>query len=1045
MAALSWGQFGSGIQGTVLDRSGGVVPGARVTVKNLDTGVVRETLSSEEGVYRVLSLSPARYSVSAAKPGLLTAQQDSVVLAADEIRKIDFTLEVGNVTETVSVTAQPTALETEEGRISGRIETVNLEKLPIPDRNVYNLLSLQPGVTGRSLGSDILGGRSTVQVYANGQAYQTNSYSLDNMTTNSPSVPGGTEITPNLEALEEVRIVANNFSADEGRSPGAHVSVISKAGTNSLHGALWDYFQNNTLTARNFFDAVSVPAYRRNQFGAAVGGPIIRNRTFFFATYEGTRASGGTTTAATVETPQLVSYVNKFYPNSIAAKLFNEFPPLAYPTFAFRDLGTPLPGVANGSSSTPLGFPAIGSVQFVDPYTNVADQYTIRIDHELVPSKDRLYVFYYHAEGTPKAEPIRPQFFRSTTTTGWFGNVNHTHIFSPSKLNEFRVGVVRYQGIYTVPQHLEVPEVVITGSTGFQNANNSPGYGTPYYPGGWFPIEKVVKDTFFWTRGRHSFRMGGEIRRLNDNVKHTRNYIPQYTFASILNFAVDQPIQMVRTVDPRTGQPTFTQNAMRSWEGALFLQDDWKARRDLTFNMGLRYEYYGAYTDVTNRLQNFVPGPGATVYQQIASGSAQVVANSYQNNDHFPTIGPRFGFAWDIGSKGQNVIRGGYGLAFDRLSTIPVETTRGNPPIAGTVTLGTFFGTPFTYSLGDPSKPGLGYPIDPALAAGLDPRNGIVGLRISLSAVNPNFRQPYIHNWFLSVQRSLPGRMVLEASYLGSSGHNLINTPDVNRFNGDLLNGGVFHGLNPSFSQINQVNTTANSIYNGGTLTVRRQFSRGLHFQVAYTFGKAITEGELNYMDANNRNLDRGPASYDVPQRVAMSGLWDLPFLRTCTSWGCKVAGGWQLSGYAVFEKGLPLNIITTAAYPKGDFNADGTTGLDRPNAPSSNIPRSGFNKQQFLNGIFSVSDFPLPAAGTDGTLGRDVFRGPGFARVDLSMTKGMKFTERLSAQLRIDAFNSFNRVNLNAPSVDLNSNTFGKSTGAQVSRNLQVSLTARF
>src|SRR6185312_9587518 len=251
---------------------------------------------------------------------------------------------------------------------------------------------------------------------------------------------------------------------------------------------------------------------------------------------------------------------------------------------------------------------------------------------------------------------------------------------------------------------------------------------------------------------------------------------------------------------------------------------------------------YGAYTDATNRLQNFVPGAGATLAQQIATGSAQIVPNSYQANDHFPTIGPRFGFAWDIGGKGKNVIRGGYGLAFDRLSTIPVETTRGNPPIAGTVTLGTFFGTPFTYSLGDPSKPGLGYPVDAALAAGLDPRNGIIGLRVSLSAVNPDFRQPYIQNWFMAVQRSLPGHFVLEASYLGSAGHNLLNTPDVNRFDGDLLSGGVFHGINPSFSQINQVQTTANSIYNGGTLSVRRQYAMGFTFQAAYTFGKAITE-----------------------------------------------------------------------------------------------------------------------------------------------------------------------------------------------------------
>lgn len=1042
---ISWAQFGSGIQGTILDSTGAVVPGVRILVKNLETGVVRETVSSAAGVYRVPSLSPARYSVTASREGLLTAVQDSVLVEADEIKKVDFTLAVGNTTETVNVSAQPTGVETEEGRLSGRIDSAQLDELPVPDRNVYNLLNLQPGVTGHSLGNDIIGGRTTLLVYANGQNYTTNSFYLDNMSTNSPSVPGGTEMTPNLESIEETRIVTNNFSADQGRNPGAHINVISKSGTNDFHGALWEYFQNNTLTARNFFDVVKVPVYRRNQFGAAFGGPLIRNRTFFFLTYEGTRASGGTTTAATTETPQFRDYIVNKYPNSIAAKLMTEFEPIEYPTFAFKDLGTPEPGVAIGSSSTPLGLPTVGSVEFVDPYTTVAHQFTTRGDHELIPGKDHLYVYYYQSVGTPKAEPIRPEFYRSTTTTGYFGNINHTHIFDPRKLNEFHFAVERYNGVYTIPQHLEIPEVDINGGiTGFQNTNNSPGYGTPYYPGGWFPTEFMVKDTFSWIPGRHSFKFGGDLRRLRDNVKHTRNYIPDFTFASILNFAVDAPMEETRTVNPSTGQATFTQNALRSWEGSFFVQDDWKLRRDITINIGARYEYYGAYTDATNRLQNFVPGPPgpAGVFQQIATGSADIVHSSYQANDHFPTIGPRIGFAWDIGSKGKNVVRGGYGLSFDRLSTIPVETTRGNPPVAGTLTVGPLFGTPLTYSLGNPSLPGLGYAVYPA---GLNSQNGIIGLRVALSAVNPNFRQPYIHNAFLAYQRALPAGMVIELSGLASAGHDLTNTVDVNRFDGDLLNGGVFHGLNQSFSQISQVNTTANSVYLGGTVSLRKQFSRGLTFQANYTYGKAITEGELNYMDPNNRNLDRGLASYNVPQRIAIQGVWDLPFFRNCSSWACKGIGGWQLSGFGIFEEGLPLNIITSASFPNGDWEADGTTGLARPDAPRTPIQESGFSRQQYLNGIFTASEFPAPPLGTDGTLGRDVFSGPGFEGVDLSMMKNFKVRERINMILRVDAFNAFNRVNLNAPTVDLNSNTFGKSTGANTSRNWEISLKVRF
>jgi hypothetical protein len=1032
-----WAQFGSGIQGTVTDRSSAVMPGARILVTNLDTGVTREVVSSEIGLYRVPSLNPGTYKITATKPGFVGAQQDSVVLAVDEVRKVDFTLEVGNLIENVTVHDQPTILETEEGRISGTLNRVQLTQLPIPNRNVYNLLALQPGVTGRSLGTDNVSGRSAANVNANGTRVDANSYTMDNMSTNSTSRGGSAEVTPNLDSVEEVRVVTNNFSAEEGRNMGAHISVISKAGTNQLHGSLWDYFQNNTLSARNFFDT-TVPVFRRNQYGYSVGGPIVKNRTFFFTTFEGLRQSGGRTTTATVETPEFRDFLLRTRPNSIAAKIFGDFHPTAYPTSNIRDLGSPQPGV-NKFSSTPDGIPDIGTAQYIPRLSsNESDQFTARFDHELRPGKDRLYFYYYHFDGVSKTDPIRPQFIRNNPTTGNFGNFNETHIFSPTTLNELRLGVVRYTGVYSDLLHKEVPELVITGFSTIRDVN--------VFPGGWFPTEYMVKDTLSSIHGNHGLKFGGEIRRTHNNIKHTRNYIPAYTFASILDFADDEALQMARTVDPRTGEPAITDCAMRIWEAGLFVQDDWKLRRNLTINLGLRYEYFGPFTDSNNRLRNFVLGPGATFQQQIANGKVDVVGQSW-NTDTL-NFAPRFGFAWDIGGKGKNVIRGGYGISYDRLATVFPAGYRDNPPLTGIVNVGSQFGTSFTYTLGDEKKAYYGYPVDPGLRAGLDEHNGIKGIKVTSVAVSRTFNNPYTHNWFFGVQRSLPGQMVLEASYIGSAGHHLVNTANVNRFSGDLLDG-VLNGLNPSFSSVSMSQTTSNSIYHGGTASVRRQFSRGFMVQGAYTYGKVITDAEAEqdvtlYYDVNNRNLDRSLASFDVPQRLALMGLWDLPFLRGCSSWACKAAGGWQLSGYSVLEKGNPLNIITSAAYPRGDFNADGVNS-DRPNAPADSVARQGFTKDQFLNGIFKVSDFPLPASGQIGNLGRNTFRGPGFARVDFSMTKNMRFTERLNARFRMEAFNAFNRVSLNAPSGDLNSNNFGKSTGAQVPRSYQASLQLRF
>jgi hypothetical protein len=290
--------------------------------------------------------------------------------------------------------------------------------------------------------------------------------------------------------------------------------------------------------------------------------------------------------------------------------------------------------------------------------------------------------------------------------------------------------------------------------------------------------------------------------------------------------------------------------------------------------------------------------------------------------------------------------------------------------------------------------------------------------------------------------------MIIEAAYVGSAGHHLVNITDINRYNGDLLDNRL-DGYNPSFSQINFAQTNSNSSYHGFTLMTQKQFSRGFSFNVNYTYGKVLTDAEAeqdvtNFYDVDNRRRDRSYASFDVPQRVAFTGVWELPFLRGCSSWLCKAAGGWQLSGYGIFEQGRPLNVFTDAAYPNGDFNADGTR-FDRPNAPAESLKRSGFTKREFIDGVFRVADFPRPATGTLGNLGRNAFRGPGFARVDASLMKTIQMSERINANLRLESFNALNRANFNAPITNMNNNNFGKVTSADAGRAYQVSLVLRF
>src|ERR1051326_777039 len=316
LAAAAWAQFSSGFQGTVVDRSGGVVPGVVIRVMNVETGVQREVLSSESGVYVVPSLNPGVYTLEAIKEGFATAKQESLVLEPNLPRKVDFVLELGNVRDVVSVSGQPTVLETETAHIVDQMPRATLEELPVVNNSIFNLMVLQPGVTGRSMSVDNNTGRSTASVNFAGARVDSNSYNFDGMSTNSVSRGGASEVAPNIEAVEQFSVQLTDAGADEGRNMGAHVNLVSKAGTNQWHGAVWDYLSNSALSTRNFFSKSATPL-RRNQFGYAFGGPIIRNRTFFFSTYEGVRQEQDSQTTSTVETQQFEQWVVANRPNSL--------------------------------------------------------------------------------------------------------------------------------------------------------------------------------------------------------------------------------------------------------------------------------------------------------------------------------------------------------------------------------------------------------------------------------------------------------------------------------------------------------------------------------------------------------------------------------------------------------------------------------------------------------------------------------------------------------------------------------------------------------
>jgi Carboxypeptidase regulatory-like domain len=1037
-------QFNSSIEGIVTDSSGGVVPNANVTVTNLSTGVSRKAATSSVGFYRVVDLGPGTYSLVVEHEGFRTSQQNNADVEGSQTVRINVVLEVGSVGEKITVEAKVPKVDTEEGRISGLLTTQDVQSLPLNGQVIYDVIALAPGVSGRGMTSnfastgtgtanDSYAGENQPEMYANGQRVESNSYLLDDMSANSLARGGVTNLTPNPDSIAQVRVISNNFSAVNGRSSGGQIEMITKSGTNEFHGGATEYFQNNTLADRNEFEG-QVPVFRRNEFGGYIGGPILKNRTFFFGSFTAVRQSGTRDQIYAVETQQFANYVEQTAPNSIAAKFFSQAGPAAYPTSGFTTLAIPAPG--SGAFIPPAGMAEIGNVSFAPATWRNGQQLNSRIDHELRPGKDTLYGSLYHSWDAYLNGGIRPAFNRADYDSTWFVGLNEIHIFSPNKVNELRADMVRDVGTADFPPNAQFPSLSISGITGNSVGN---------FPYGWFQTSFNYKDVFSWVHSSHTIKIGGELRRVRGNSHNTASFIPSYSFSNILTFANDNPTSETRLVNPQTGLPVTNVVGLRDWEWALFVNDDWKVSRNLTINIGLRYENYESPTESDGLLRNFVFGSGSSYEQRLATGTMQF-------HNFFPSgpgnLAPRFGFAWDPKGNGKTAIRGGYGIAYDRLFMTPLLNFRGDPPLHATATLGPVYGTAFTYSLGNPSAPYLGFPIDPALQQGLNAANGITGTRLAVYAVDPNTKSAYTQNWFLGVQHELVGGWVLEANFTGSAGHHLYDVYDVNRFAGDLLANGTFHGFNPYFSNMYMITSGSNSIYMGGTMSVKHSFGRGVTIQGNYTYSKVIddTDSLTNtavYEDANNRSLDRGLAGFNVANRLAISGLWQLPFLRSRHGFVGQAFAGWFLSGSEIFQTGFPMTVLNSA-FPAGDYNADGTAS-DRPNAPLSPIQMSGYSRAQFLNGIFPAASFPIPVKGTDGTLGRNIFTGPSFSETDLSLSKKFSFGERAKLEFRMEAFNAFNHVNLSSPSTDLSSSNFGKSTSTLVPRQFQGAVRVTF
>jgi len=1127
--ATGWAQFTSALEGVISDPSGAVVPNASVTAKDTATGVTRTVQTSSAGNYRIPSLPPSTFEITVTAQGFKTTVQQNIVLEAAQVKSVNLTLELGTAATEVTVTAAPPPVETSEARVSTQIGETRVKNLPLMGRNFYSLVVLTAGVTGLPSGAgggqayaqasaDIFNTEFGVTQNANGQRGESNSYLVDSGSVNASPRGGVANLTPNSDSVQELRVSVNNFSAEYGRNSSLLVNVATKSGSNDLHGTAGWFHTNNHLISRNAFqkeyksgiqappnctitrhdgDCDALPVLRRNEFNWSLGGPIRKDKTFFFASMDILRSGVGTTFTPNVVHTDFINFLQQNVPDNISAFVTSRFLPAGVRGAAVRTVASEAtrishPQAANcaagGSGVIDFTSPNGASLQF--PCTlNLTQAFTynstvardgrqenFRIDHNWNEARQRIYFNYYHTKRDTVnfASPnVYPDFDGMQPEYTYYLNLNYTHSFSPTLLLESAVTVTRVRGDIGIA-HGEIPNISVPGISS---------YGMGFTGPTFIQTNGEWRNVLSWNRGRHAFKFGGTYA-IEDGWKSGAQFGQEWTryffgFTNLFEFALDDPFSESNYgIDPKTGSqfgPNFLPALPR---GGLFINDDWKVKPNLTVSLGLRWEYFGIPYEQHDPplFSGIVFRSGNDFFSRIADAAAR--QKPPLDSTDLNNFAPRIGIAWDPTGSGKMSIRAGVGIFYDRAAGQFFGDCCATLPVHAVVATDRFdpTGARPAYGLGTLTAPPWGYPRIPGVVPGLDERGGLLAARAGLGIWDPNLRTQYASNWFFGIQYAFTTNWVVEGNYVGSTGRKLYQEYNVNRVNGDLLDvdllpngtyGVRLERLNPSFGSMGYGQSNGTSAYNGANVSLRKRYSRGLDFQVAYTVGKAIDTASsfgrgLAFPDIYNLKLNRGLSDFDIRQKVAGSFLYELPSPRGGTGPLGKLFGGWQIGATMIAQAGRPFSVACFQPFSPVydlpntdpnrkvigntgcDFNADGFNN-DRPNEASFGNFIEG-TKESFLTGLFKASDFTKPGLGQNGSLGRNTFIGPGFFGTDVNFQKNTKIpwfwgAEGANVQFRMEMYNATNRVNLVNPDGNLQSGNFGKSTSAFAPKNIQFGL----
>jgi hypothetical protein len=1028
--------------GIVRDNSGAVIPDTQVTAENVLTSFSRSTSSDASGAYLITNLPVGEYKVVALKTGFTRFVQQGITLEVDQNARVDVVLAVGDVNQSVTVNAESTGVETRSTAISELVDRTRIQELPLNGRNAMALALVVPGVISVTAPTIVSQSRSGPTITVAGGRNTQNEFRLDGIS--NKNLTQNTALNfPSPDALQEFIIMTSNYSAEFGRNSGGVIMGVTRAGTNDFHGSLWEYLRNTDLNARNFFSTTK-PTLVQNQYGFAVGGHVIRNKLFYFGSYQGTDIRQSLL-LATARPPTALERQGDFSASSTKPNdplTGQPFPGAVIPSSRFDPTS-----VAVMSKYMPAANTPDGRWVYLNPQPSTDNQYLGRVDY-IVSAKNSLDFRYFRDNSDLKFQSGNVAPYAPNDQSLQVGNwaLHDTHTFSPTLLNELRLGVSRDNSLVGVTDHDQLSNF---GAI-------FPGVNTPQMPNitvsGYYSLgttdifsehENIyqIGDNLRWFRGKHSISFGGEWERTEELNRGSSGNEGSFSFSGYAttnawaDYLLGKPVTMT--------QASPYERLVKGWDWYAFVQDDIRLTSRLTVNLGLRYEWFQPYHAVYGRTNTYRAGQQSVVQPNaplgmVFPGDAGVPAGLVPTDKN--NFAPRVGFAWDPLGKGQLSIRGAYGLFYEDMRSDVWTYPAVNQPfvISDTVPAPFSFNNPFR-GMVDPFP----YIYSPATAKFSYP--------MSLFTVpGPTLNSPYVHDLNFTVEKTLPGGMVLKAGYVGKLEHNLLQMLQENPAvyipgQSTIANTNQRRILLPgTYASFRQIATNSNAAYHSLEASVSRRFNRGLTFLGSYTFGKLLdyySAQNLGQTPQNpyNERLDRARSDEDRNQVFSGSFVYDIPLLRAQKGWMTRAFGGWSVSGLVTKATGLPV-FVTSGQ----DFSLTGV-GFDRPNLVG-NPAMSHANEAAFIRSYFNTAAFSANLPGQYGTAGRNLFSGPGMFNTNLSLVKSFRISERLGAlQFRAEFFNAFNHTNFGQPDGVFVDKTFGQIQTAADPRIVQFALRYQF